>query len=58
MVVEQNGEMLFNKVIGENELCVFYFYLKTKVIFFGKSYIQTAHTVQYEKIQSKSGQKI
>ena len=48
--MEQNGEMLFNKVLGENELCVFYFYLKTKVIFFGKSYIQTAHTMQYQKI--------
>ena len=25
--------MLFNKVIGENEKCVFYFYLKTKQLF-------------------------
>ena len=27
-VVEQRVNMLFNKVLGENEKCVFYFYLK------------------------------
>ena len=29
-VLEQKGETLFNKVLGENEKCVFYFYLKTE----------------------------
>ena len=47
--VRNKMNMLFH-FLGENELCVFYFYLKTKVIFFGKSYIQTAHTMQYQKI--------
>ena len=34
-VVEQKGEyvVVYNKVLGENEKCVFYFYLKTEGIF-------------------------
>ena len=28
--VVEKGESLFNKVLGENEKCVFYFYLKTE----------------------------
>ena len=27
-VVKQKGEYVFNKVLGESEKCVFYFYLK------------------------------
>ena len=30
--------MLFNKVIGEDEKCVFYFYLKTKQTFWPTQY--------------------
>ena len=29
-VVEKRENTLFNKVLGENQKCVFYFYLKTK----------------------------
>ena len=32
-VVEQNGNTLFNKDLGENEKCVFYFYLKNEGTF-------------------------
>ena len=32
-VMEQTVNTLFNKALGENEKCVFYFYLKTKGIF-------------------------
>ena len=31
--------MLFNKVLGENEKCVFYFYLKTEGTFWPTQYI-------------------
>ena len=32
-VVEKRVNTLFNKVLGENEKCVFYFYLKTEGTF-------------------------
>ena len=40
-VVEQNSEVntLFNKVLGENEKCVYYFYLKTKGTFWPTQYL-------------------
>ena len=33
---------LFNKVLGENEICVFYFDLKTEGTFWPTQYIQMA----------------
>ena len=32
-VVEKRVIMMFNKALGENEKCVFYFYLKTEGTF-------------------------
>ena len=31
--VKQNVTALFNKILGENEKCVFYFYFKTEGTF-------------------------
>ena len=38
-VVEQNGEYVFNKVLAENEKCVFYFYFKIEGTFWPAQYI-------------------
>ena len=38
-VVEQKGAYVVHKVLGENEKCVFYFYLKTKGTFWPTQYI-------------------
>ena len=38
-VVEQKGEYIVNKVLGENEKCVFYSWLKTKGTFWPTQYI-------------------
>ena len=38
-IVEQRVNTLFNKVLGENEECVFYFCLKTKGTFWPTQYL-------------------
>ena len=39
--------MLFNKVLGENEKCVFYFYLKTKGTFWPIDQVQVIKNLDF-----------
>ena len=48
-VVEQRVNVLFNNVLGENEKCVFYFYLKTKGTFWPNKYQGQTKIQEWDK---------